>query len=220
MFEKLQAFFAQIDNTNKLIRDIVIIEIGLMISSFGTALFYSAELGSPPMATLCDGLHQLLNISYGAAYTLANAALLVVLFLVERNYIEVGTFLCVLTIGPWVNLFTSLLQNTEIMAAPLWIRIMFTVCGTAFMGIGLGLYVAVNRGFGALEGLVKLFCEKTGITTSHAKIFQDALLITGGVLLQATWGVGTFITVFLTGPAMQWSIQFFSKELRRIGFIN
>jgi hypothetical protein len=220
MFDKLQSFFAVKDNTYKLIRDIVIIEIGLMISSFGTALFYSAELGSPPMATLCDGLHLLLNISYGSAYTLANAALLVVLFFIERSYLEIGTFLCVFTIGPWVNLFTPLLQSTSIITSPLWTRILCTICGTAFMGIGLGLYVSVNRGFGALEGLVKFFCEKTGITTSHAKIFQDALLITGGVLLQATWGVGTFITVFLTGPAMQWSIQFFSKYLRRIDFTN
>ena len=220
MIDKLQKYFENKDITTRWIRDIVIIEIGLMISSFGTSLFYAAELGSTPMATLCDGLHLLLNISYGSAYTLANALLLVVLFFLEKSYLEVGTFLCVFTIGPWVNLFTPLLQNTGVANSPMWIQILCTISGTALMGMGLGLYVSVNRGFGALEGLVKLLCAKTGITTSNAKIFQDALLITGGVLLQATWGIGTFITVFFTGPMMQWSIQFFDKQLRRIGYIK
>ncbi len=220
MFEKLQTIFGHIDNTNILVRDIFTIEIGLMISSFGTALFYAAELGSTPMATLCDGMHLLLNISYGSAYTLANAAFLVILFFLESSYIKIGTFLCVFTIGPWVNFFTPILQNSGIGVLPLWIRLACTIAGTVFMGIGLGLYVAVNRGFGALEGLVKIICNRSSIVTSQAKIIQDALLIVGGVLLQATWGIGTFITVFLTGPMMQWSIQYFEKKLRGLGFYN
>lgn len=199
------------DNTIRLIRDILIIEIGLMISSFGTGLFYAAELGSTPMATLCDGIHILLNISYGAAYTLANGVLLIVLFFLEKSYLKAGTFLCVLTIGPWVNVFTPMLQNAGIASGPYGLRLLCTVIGTALMGIGLGLYVAVDRGFGALEGIVKIVSEKSGISMTFAKIIQDAVLIISGILLNATWGVGTLITLLLTGPALQWSVQFFER---------
>ena len=134
----------------RLVLDVLVIEIGLMISSLGTAFFYAADLGSSAMATCCDGLHLLLNISYGDANTLANATLLILLFLLCRSYINVGTVLCVFTIGPWVNLFTPLLQGLKLSEMNMAVRILCTLVGTAMMGVGLGLYMAVDRGFGAL----------------------------------------------------------------------
>lgn len=203
------------DNIISVLRDIVIISFGLMISSFGTALFYAAELGSSPMATFCDGLHNVLHISCGTANTVANMLLLVVLFFLARNYINVGTVLCVFTIGLWVNLFTPLLSDLLIREWPIALRVLCTVAGTAMMGIGLGLYVAVDRGFGALEGLVKLLCDRKKFSYTKAKVIQDIILVAGGILLSATWGIGTVIAMFLTGPVLQVSIQFFTPLLRR-----
>ncbi|WP_312641478.1 YitT family protein [Hydrogenoanaerobacterium sp.] len=201
------------NKTIKFTKDTIVITLGLMISALGTALFYAAELGSSPMATFCDGLHNILGISYGAANTLANLLLLFVLFLVERSYINVGTVLCVFVIGPFVNLFTPLLIGFNIGKWSLLLKILCTAAGTALMGIGLGLYVAVDRGFGALEGLVKFFCAKKGVSYTKAKIIQDLILVIGGIALSARWGIGTVVAIFLTGPVLQASIQFFSKRL-------
>ncbi|WRS27778.1 YitT family protein [Oscillospiraceae bacterium MB08-C2-2] len=190
-----------------------IIEIGLMISSFGTALFYAASLGSSPMATFSDGIHNLLSISYGTANMVMNILLLIVLFFLERKHINIGTVLCVFTIGPWVNIFNALLQGLNIAEMNLAIRILCTVLGTVLMGTGLGLYVAVDRGFGALEGLVKVLCERAGMSTSKAKILQDIILVAGGVLLGATWGIGTVIAIVFTGPLLNQSIKIFSGRV-------
>lgn len=198
----------------QIIRDIIIIEIGLMISSFGTALFYAGDLGSGAMATFCDGLHRVLNISYGSANTGANAVLLAILFLLDRKYINVGTILCVFTIGPWVNLFTPILQNLEISAMAMGVRLASAAMGTILMGVGLGLYMAVNRGLGALEGFVRYLREKTGITVRAAKITQDAVLVLGGILLGASWGAGTLLGIVCTGPVLQASCRFFERQLK------
>ena len=69
-----------------------------------------------------------------------------------------------------------------------------------------------NSGYGALEGIVKVICEKTSIPLKNAKILQDAVLVIGGILLHATWGVGTIIGIVLTGPFMQMSNKLFSKQ--------
>lgn len=127
------------DNIIKFSLDCVIISIGLMISSFGTALFYAAELGSSPMATFCDGIHNILGISYGDANMLANVILLVGLFIFEKKYINLGTILCVFTIGPWVNLFTPMLINLAVSQWSITLRVLSTVAGTVLMGAGLGL---------------------------------------------------------------------------------
>jgi uncharacterized membrane protein YczE len=195
-------------------KDFLVIVIGLMISSFGTSLFYAAEMGSSPMATFCDGVHSLLGISYGTAYMVVNALLLVVLFFLNRKYINIGTVLCVVAIGPFVNFFTALLVSLDVPGWNVALRILCTVAGTALMGIGLGLYVAVDRGFGALEGLVKFLCDRRGYAYSKAKIAQDLVLVAGGIALHAKWGIGTLVAIVLTGPTMERSLFLFSRLLK------
>lgn len=197
----------------QILKDAVVIEIGLMISSLGTSLFYSADLGSSAMATFCDGLHLLIHTSYGNANTIANAVLLIALFAMDRKYIGIGTILCVFTIGPWVNLFMSLLSPFAFEQTNMVIRILLTIAGASLMGVGLGIYMAVNRGFGALEGIVKYLCKKFNLEVKTVKIFQDAILVLGGILLGAQWGIGTIVGIFLCGPVLQRSNQIFSTVL-------
>lgn len=197
----------------QILKDAIVIEIGLMISSLGTSLFYSADLGSSAMATFCDGLHLLIHTSYGNANTIANAVLLIVLFAMDRKYIGIGTILCVFTIGPWVNLFMSLLSPFAFAQTNMVIRVLLTIAGASLMGVGLGIYMAVNRGFGALEGIVKYLCNKFKLEVKTVKIFQDAILVLGGILLGAQWGIGTIVGIFLCGPVLQRSNQIFSTVL-------
>lgn len=196
-----------------IIKDITIIILGLVISSFGIAVFYAAEMGSSPMATFCDGVHTIFGISYGLANMLVNALLLVVLFFLDRKYINIGTVLCVFAIGPFINLFTAMLAGLDLAHAQYVLRVLCTVAGTALMGLGLGLYVAVDRGLGALEGFVKILCVKNGFSYAKAKILQDVVLVAGGIALDAKWGVGTVLAIMLTGPAFQASTLFFAKLL-------
>ena len=165
------------------------------------------------MATFSDGLHLLLGISYGNANTLSNMVLLVVLFFLQKSYINVGTVLCVFTIGPWVNLFTPVFQATGLAQANMCLRLLAAVGGTVCMGVGLGLYVSVGCGLGAMEGIVMYCRERFHISVGVSKIIQDVTLVLPGVLLGARWGVGTVIAMFCTGPVLQFSTAFFKSRV-------
>jgi len=196
-----------------IILDIIMISFGLMISSFGTALFYQAGMGSGAMATFSDGLHRLLNISYGTANLATNIAFLVLLFLCDKTMINVGTVLCVCLIGVFVDMGNVVFGMFPISAAPVYIRFICVLIGCGMMGVGLSLYVAVNRGFGALEGLVKYFCAKTRLSFDKVKIGQDLILIFFGIILNARWGIGTLISAVTIGPIMKIFISLFQKIL-------
>ena len=205
-----------VNTQKKIIRlfvNILLIELGLAISSAGTALFYAADLGSGAMATFSDGLHLLLHINYGDANMLANIVLLVALFFLKRSYINIGTVLCVFTIGPWVNLFTPMFAQMNIAEMNMVVRILVSLAGTACMGLGLGLYVAVDCGLGAMEGIVMYCREKFHMSVGLAKIIQDVVLTLPGILLGAAWGVGTLIAMFCTGPVLQASSKFCKAHL-------
>ena len=197
----------------QLFKNVLWIELGLAISSAGTALFYAADLGSGAMATFSDGLHLLLGISYGNANTLSNMVLLVVLFFLQKSYINVGTVLCVFTIGPWVNLFTPVFQATGLAQANMCLRLLAAAGGTVCMGVGLGLYVSVGCGLGAMEGIVMYCRERFHISVGVSKIIQDVTLVLPGILLGARWGVGTVIAMFCTGPVLQFSTAFFKSRV-------
>lgn len=194
----------------QIVKNMILIETGLMISSIGTSLFYSAELGSSAMSTFCDGLHILANMNYGTANILANIVFFITLLFLDKKSIGIGTVLCVFTIGPWVNLFVALLAPFRFPEANLLLRTALAVAGACLMGAGLGLYMSVNSGFGALEGIVKYVCRKFTISIKSAKIAQDAILSISGILLGGKWGIGTLIGIFLTGPVLQLSNSYFS----------
>lgn len=205
-------------NKNKkyhIIIDVIIISFGLLISSFGTALFYQAGMGSGAMATFSDGLHKLLNMSYGTANMTANIVFLILLFICDRKMINIGTVLCVFLIGSFVDIGTFLFALLPIASAPAWFRFMCMLLSCVMMGGGLGLYVAVDRGFGALEGLVKYVCKKGNLRFDKVKIIQDFLLISIGIVLRAEWGIGTVISAILIGPIMRVSIEYFQSMLHK-----
>lgn len=202
-------------NIPRIFQDIIIISFGLMISSFGIALFYRADMGSGAMATFNDGLHQLFNISYGRANLITNTVLLILLFLCDRTMINIGTVLCVCQIGIYVDMGNAVFDLLPIAVAPVYIRFICVLIGSGMMGVGLSLYVAVNRGFGALEGIVKYFCTKTGLSFGRVKIIQDLILILAGIMLNARWGIGTLVSAITVGPIMKIFISLFQKMLRR-----
>ncbi len=211
--EKISIMAKKDGGAKELILDIIIISFGLMISSFGTALFYQADMGSGAMATFSDGIHRLINISYGTANLAVNIIFLIWLFLWDRSVINVGTLLCVCLIGPFVDLGNFVLGMLPITTAPVYIRFICVLAGCGMMGIGLSLYVAVNRGFGALEGIVKYLCNKTGLSFDKVKIGQDLILIFFGIILSAKWGIGTLISAVTIGPIMNVFISLFQKVL-------
>lgn len=194
--------------------DTIIICIGLFISSFGTALFYQSGMGSGGMATFCDGLHLLFNVSYGTMYIVVNVIFLILLIIFDKTMINVGTLMCAFIIGIFVDLGNSILSRFHIGESGYLIRFVCMLAGCALMGIGLALYVAVDRGYGVLEGMVKYICSKTKISFDKIKIAQDFILLSLGILLKANWGIGTVISAITIGPIMNFFIEKFEKLLK------
>ena len=93
-----------------------------------------------------------------------NISFLNLLFICDRKMIEYRNgFMCIFN-WSFVDIGTFLFALLPIASAPAWFRFMCMLLSCVMMGGGLGLYVAVDRGFGALEGLVKYVCKKRKFT--------------------------------------------------------
>lgn len=190
------------EQIKRLIIRILAISFGLFINGVGLAFLYSVELGSSPMGTFADGLHNLIHISQGNANILANAAFLLVLLILARKYISVGTVLCTFTLGLYVNLASAVIGPLNLVALPFPYKIMVSAIGTLLMGVGLGIYVAVDFGLGPLEAIVAIIYQHSKLKYKTAKIIFDALLGVFGIVLGGKIGIGTVISILCTGMVM------------------
>ena len=104
-------------------------------------------------------------------------------------------------------------EATGLAQANMCLRLLAAAGGTVCMGVGLGLYVSVGCGLGAMEGIVMYCRERFHISVGVSKIIQDVTLVLPGILLGARWGVGTVIAMFCTGPVLQFSTAFFKGRV-------
>lgn len=198
---------------------IFIISFGLFLNGIGLSLMYGTELGSSPMGTFSDGLHNLLPISQGNANILANAIFLIVLVFFAREFIGIGTIVCTFTLGLYVNLASFVITPLALQNLSMGYRILISSTGTLLMGIGLGIYVSIDYGLGPLEAIVAIICQRFNLKYRIAKISFDSLLMVAGLLLGGKVGAGTIISTFCTGiimaPVIEKSRNLFERIVPR-----
>ncbi len=83
--------------------------IGMSIIQFGVALYLKTNIGSDPFTVFTQGLACALNsigvnATTGTANRIILIALFTIIFLVQKNHIKIGTLICVIGVGPIIDM--------------------------------------------------------------------------------------------------------------------
>ena len=95
-----------------------ILFLGLVIAHLGVTLFLLAGQGSDPFNVLIQGLHSMVirNMSvtptHGTVHMIISFLIIVILLLVDRKYVRVGTLVCMFCGGPIIDFFQLAAQRT------------------------------------------------------------------------------------------------------------
>lgn len=188
--------------------------IGVVCIGIGVAFNASAQLGNDPVGIVYDGLRNALNLSHdqlGLASNIINYGLVVIMLLVGRRYINIGTFIYTIPYGFFVNIGTKLYQWI-IPSDEIFYRIGASTAGTLILCAGVGLTIAVNIGLDPVTGVVMVIKDKLKWQYRTTKICFDLILIVIGVLMGGIFGWITIITALTAGPI----IQFMAKQFIKI----
>lgn len=177
--------------------------IGLFITGIGTAMMYLVDWGSAPAATIGDGVHVALHLSYGTAGILVNIIFLIILVFWDRKLISIGTVLATFFLGIFIDTGVFLIQPFYVDTMPVPLKAVMLFMGAVITAIGLGYYVGVNFGIGAIDAMSVPLNKKTGISFTVCRWSVDIMLTIIGILLGSAWGAGTVVSVIITGPIMQ-----------------
>ncbi|MCT4476014.1 hypothetical protein N0U24_02450 [Peribacillus frigoritolerans] len=181
--------------------------IGLTFFGLGNAIAVNVQsLGLHPWEVLNVALFERFGFTIGTWSVMCGLVLVLITFVVDRKYINIGTFLNALSIGPIMDFFLHL-DILPHETGHWWLNILILLMGIIITGIGGGIYVAAGIGAGPRDGFMLSVSEKTGLSVSWARIVVESLILIIGFILGGPVFIMTFAYTFIQSPIFQFSMK-------------
>ena len=185
----------------QIIKEILKSALGLFIFAIGVYLTIQANIGLAPWDCLSMGVSARVGYSYGIVHTVISIIILIIDILLKEK-IGYGTILDALLVGNYVDWigYLKLVPVSDNVA----VSCAMVIIGLLIMGYGQYFYMDAAQGCGPRDSLLialgKRF-PRTPIGVVQTFMVGIALLI--GWLLGGPVGIGTIISVFGMGSALQ-----------------
>lgn len=212
-----------------LIKRLILFFIGMSIIQFGVALFLKTSIGSDPFTVFTEGLATVLDktalkdfsivhmIAGSAEVTpgVANMIILIVLFIgiliVDMKRIKIGTLICVVGVGPIIDLGVKAVSYFPIDSANIFIKMLLVLLGCFIIAVGFSIISASDIGVAPNDIVPFIIKDKLNCQYRWVRIGFDATFLIIGFIFGGTIGVGTIIAMLATGPFIQLLLPYGKK---------
>ncbi len=181
---------------------------GVVVAGLSVGLFKHAEFGTDPFQSFANGMHNVLPFSFGTLYVILNAVLLVIVFVIKKHYIGIGTILNLFLVGYIVEFSHTSLQELIIDPSML-VRIIMLISGFLILCFASSFYISSDLGVSTYDAISLIMADRKIARFQYCRILTDIVCVIIGLILGAIVGVGTIMTAFLLGPF----IAFFRKNI-------
>ena len=185
---------------------VIILMVGLTIAHLGVTLFLLSDLGADPFNVLVQGVCRTVEstfhwgLSHGSIHRIICFLIILILLIVDRHYVKIGTLLCMFCGGPIIDFFTLLLGGIFNAESPLWLRFVMLAAGCVILAFGMTMVIKSDAGTGPNDLVALVISEKAKWRFGIVRICTDAAFVIAGYFLGGVFGAGTVICAFLVGP--------------------
>jgi len=222
------------NKTINLFKRIILFFVGMSIIQFGVALFLKTNIGSDPFTVFTQGLALTLNKTGLKNFSLvklisgtnevtpgvANMIILVILFtviiIVEKNRIKIGTLICVVGVGPIIDLGVRLVSYFPVESYNYVAKVLLIAFGCLIIAIGFSVLSAANIGVAPNDIVPFIIQDKTKVEYRWIRIALDGGFLIIGFILGGKIGIGTVIAMLSTGPFIQLCLPYGEKFVNLI----
>ncbi|MEH7436505.1 hypothetical protein V7182_03340 [Neobacillus drentensis] len=184
--------------------------LGLTFFGLGNAIAVKVKyVGLHPWEVLNVALYEHFGFTIGTWGVVCGLILILISFFVARSYINIGTILNALCIGPIMDFFLWL--DILPKATHTWLDYIILLVAIVITGIGGGMYVAAGIGAGPRDGFMLSISDKTRLSVSQARIMVESFVLIIGFLLGGPVFIATFVYTFIQSPVFQRSLKLFKS---------
>ncbi|MGN0345370.1 MAG: YitT family protein [Lachnospiraceae bacterium] len=201
----------------------IILLVGLLIAHLGVTLFLLADLGSDPFNVLVQGLfHSLENLtgftflSHGRVHIAVCFLIILVLLIVDRTYVKLGTIICMICGGPIIDMYSFFLAPILADMGSLIGRLLMLVAGCVILAYGMTIVIKSDAGTGPNDLVAVVISDKLHSKFGITRIAVDVCFVVIGYLLGGLVGIGTIICAFCVGPVASHFLPINERIIGRI----
>ena len=189
--------------------------LGLTFFGLGNAIAVKVKyVGLHPWEVLNVALYEHFGFTIGTWGVVCGLILILISFFVARSYINIGTILNALCIGPIMDFFLWL--DILPKATHTWVDYVILLVAIVITGIGGGMYVAAGIGAGPRDGFMLSISDKTRLSVSQARIMVESFVLIIGFLLGGPVFIATFVYTFIQSPVFQRSLKVFKSLVKSL----
>ncbi|MDE5977774.1 MAG: membrane protein [Turicibacter sp.] len=190
--------------------------IGCFIIQLGVAFFIKSETGVDSFTIFMQGLANLLHITVGQANILVMGIVFIGMLIFTREYIRLGTFLAVISAGPFLDLINNWLVDLNLVDLHLVVRLIIVAISCIVIAIGFSILKSAELSVAPTDQLPLIIVDKTGWQYKWVRITMDIIFIIIGFSLGGDLWLGTIVTTLLIGPCIQYFLPIIEKKVAHI----
>ena len=174
---------------------------GLWIFGTGEAILIDAGIGVSPWTVLAQGISKQADLTVGMA-TFVVSVLVLFLWIPLRETPGIGTILNAILIAMSIDVMAPFIPNqTDFIP-----QIIQASIGIILVGIGSALYLTANLGPGPRDGWMTGVQKKTNWPIGRVRAGIEIIVLSIGIALGGTFGLGTVMFAIGIGPAISMSL--------------
>lgn len=178
--------------------------IGLIFFSMGIVLAINVQyLGVQSWDVLHVALNNKFGLTIGSWSIIVGALLIMITLLVDHRFIRIGTFINIICVGMFVDLFLWLDFLPK--ATHTWTDILIIMSGIVLMGLAGGMYNAGGVGSGPRDGFMLAISHKWNYSIQRIRMTMETFVLIFGFLLGGPLFIFTFIFTFIQSPLFEFS---------------
>lgn len=186
--------------------------VGIMVMALGITMTIKGNVvGTAPWDVFHIGLYKQIGLTIGSWSILTGLMIIIGTSIYLKRIPKLATFLNMLFIGSFIDLFNWLLPETSIFV----LELTYFTAGFFVMSIGCALYIAASLGEGPRDTIMMIIASK-GYSVKTGRLVMEVFATGAGWLLGGPVGFGTVILALGTGYVIQPSLFFFKRKLEEI----
>lgn len=205
-------------------RKLILVFSAVILMGFSLSFLVRTSFGEDPYSFMNLSISARLGWTLGNWQALLNILLLLLVLLIGRHHIGIGTIANMFLVGYSYDLFTWI-ENRMMPShlAEFWLRIAIAVPALALFILSASLYMTSDLGASPYDALAfilhKQSCrllKKRKVSFRIVRICYDSFAVLVGYLLGQSPGLLTLVIALFLGPVIQWM----SRLLKRYGIIS
>lgn len=191
----------------KKLKRIFICLFSVFLFGLSSAFCIRSGFGTNSVVTFFRGISKTFNFDIGISTNIINLILTIVVFFIDKKYINIGTIIYSCTMGFFINLFLSILNVPE----SLILKTLFATFGIIIYIIAVALFVWSNVGVNPWIAFSLILSEKLKKSFGKMKLCVDLFALICGICLGGKFGPITIITALLCGLCVDKLLYFLNK---------